>query len=437
MINKMLSFCLLLFTVLYFVECSPHLYRRHHSYYHHRSPYHVNYRPVFFGVESSLYNDLEDHSSNEPVKGGIKNTNQNPTIKTPMKLFSERKNGYLSSSLGSFQEKLSGTKLANPSSIKQSSIQESSSSIIYPNPDSDLNENTAHLPVLDLNEKKIESSLKKGSKTNPKSKPSLTSIQPSSTTTTTVIPIKIENTVNTVKDTAVNDETNLKTNQLNKVASSSAQDQPATTLSSLNIIDNLEIKEIKIDTVAISEPNVVKINSLNESPNVSKAPADVVKPEEVAETETVKLETVVVKPEEVANKPVDVLIKEVLIANNQEVANKPESIVNNETPVAKPEVGVVDSVVKVPVIESKPIIMEDSPVEVNLLDVRKKVVEKSPGSIDQVVGINAENPVSSVVDQSKNAVNSPNKSSVDVSPVAANTENSLVLENATDSPLVN
>lgn len=350
MMNKILNYLFILFVILHSINCNPHLYRRHN--YHYRSPYHVSYNPynlpkhhsTYFGVESSIYNDLDDHDSNEPVKGGVKkSTNQNPSIKTPMKVFSERKNSHLSSSLSTFQEKLTGLKRPiNSIKQSQSTIQENLTPIVYPN--SDLNDNTANRPSFEnaeSDDKKTENLFKKTSKINTKSK--------STTTTTTQIP-ELSSTT---------------TEKLNlEIKSTSSTTEQPTTLNSLNVIDNLEIKDVKVDSVPLNDPSNV----------VSKT--EISKP--AVEVEVAKLDVVVTRPE------------------------LPEINAPLVVPIVKSDNNVANSV-KPP---SELIIMENSKVAETIpqIDVRKKEVSKGE----------------------------TNKLSVDIS-----TENSLILENETNGPLIN
>ena len=491
MINKIFSFCFLLFIILDYTESTPHLYRSaHHSYYHHRSPYHVNYSPFnlpkrqYFNVESSIYNDLDENLANEPVKGGIKNTNLKVPnqIKTPMKVFSERKNGYLSSSLSSFQENYSEAKRANPtSSIKQQ--QQSfnpDSSVIYPI-GSDSDDNTAALPVLDTLsdfKKKVESplsSIKKGSDTKSAdtktkiSKPKITLVEPLSSTQATIEnPIKIENNIKD-ETVATSNESNLaiKTSQLdNKSTVSSTTEQPATTLTDSNLSpsssnsktgnadSNLEIKEIKIDSIAISEADVVKLESLNESPakidslKIDSIKIDLDVTSAKPEIEAVKIDAIVIKPEEIS-KP-----ENVLLPDKQEtpvVAAKPEESKLAES-VPKVDSSLTSS--SQTISESKPIIMANPIVSSNsessLIDVRKNldnvekpiidivnnIVNSTAVAAEQTVPSKTESDLSNLlINQIKNQ---SIKSSVDIPPSStSNTESSLILESGTDTPMIN
>ena len=461
MIRNFFSFLLFLFVVLHSTQGAPHLYRRHHSYYHHRSPYHVNYSPfslpkrTYFGVESSAFpNDLEEPVANDQVKGGIKNSN--PTqIKTPMKLFSERKNGYqFGSSLSSLQEKFSEAKRVNPGSLKSQQISPDNS-VIYPSIDSDLNEETANLPVLAEPIRKPTKGSTKGSsdaksKINSKTKQTSqnaeiaeafpSSAKPSLSEDPTKIesptkvesPIKVdspakdetskESSIVASNERAISNESNpdVKTNSLDsKLLSPSSTEQPATTLSPsaspmASSESSLEIKEVKVDIVA---SDVVKIES-NDALK-SEAKPEAVKVESIVIKEVVKPES---GPESVVNKlETPVKSAESIVSP----AHEPVTVKVDAQPVSEPKQPTVESVL---------------PAE-TILDVRKKPSEVVSPSITAISSaISPEQTVPKIESNvSPVAELSPVKSvsSVDVPPVSANTESSLLLENETGSPLIN
>lgn len=448
MICKFFNFCLLLFVVLHATNGAPHLYR-HHSYYHHRSPYHVNYSPFSlpkrtysFGAESSFANDLEDTASNDQVKGGVKNSNPNQ-IKTPMKLFSERKNGYqFGSSLSSLQEKFSEAKRANAGSIK--SQQSSPDSVIYPSADSDLNEETANLPVLDLDLNPVKGSTKGSADAKSKVKTKISSqtadapspIKPASNESPVKVegPVKVESPVKTETpakiESPVKEETPVKietptkietpakiesptkvdsipvkvenskessnvndaptinessSDVLNsKVASPSSTEQPATTLLSpaANPAPNAEIS---IEIKEIKVDNIVKAD-----PNVViSSEANVVKIESnEASKSVVKPEAV--KPESVnivsiVNKPEEAPVKSESIVSTVGTVAKPEEVVlkpesNSPESVVNNKIEKVDAPVKAAEIEHSPVKMDALPASVQPPAVESAPVESSPAA---------------------------------------------------------
>jgi len=271
-----------------------------------------------------LYNDLDDNSSNEPVKGGVKSSNQNPNvlIKTPMRLFAERKNGYLAS-LGSTLQKPTDVKSAQ-GSIKQSSIQENMSPIIYPSPDADV---TADTEKSELDKKYPNGFKLKAKGPNPLITTKITTNKKSP-------PNLVES--NPVENNSVDTSLDVKGVKFDK------SPEP-TTLNSLNVIDNLEIKEIKVDNVLSSDATVKLNPSADPSSDVSKVQNE---------------------PEIV--KSVDIVSKEVIV-NNQDSA-------------------LIKEVNKDSEINSKPIIKEDSSLIVpSVLDLRKPVDQ--PLSVDSVVDV--------------------------------------------------